>query len=57
MRTTALAAVFLASSSLLVAADPSSYPLWDGRETVAEYARRAHLEPTLTLDLGDKVKW
>jgi formylglycine-generating enzyme required for sulfatase activity len=41
----------------LSAADPARYPVWDGKETVAEYARRAQLEPTLTLDLGDGVKW
>ena len=33
------------------------YPAWDGKETVAEYAKRAKLEPTLTLDLGGGVKW
>jgi hypothetical protein len=31
------------------------WPLWDGKETVAEYAKRAGLEPTLTLKLSDKV--
>ena len=31
-------------------------PLWDGKETVATYATRAHLEPTKTLDLGNEVK-
>jgi formylglycine-generating enzyme required for sulfatase activity len=29
------------------------FPLWDGKESVADYAKRAKLEPTLTLDLGD----
>ncbi|HEY3324263.1 MAG TPA: hypothetical protein VGP72_27680 [Planctomycetota bacterium] len=28
------------------------WPLWDGTATIAEYARRAGLEPTKTLDLG-----
>ncbi|HEY3323042.1 MAG TPA: formylglycine-generating enzyme family protein [Planctomycetota bacterium] len=32
------------------------WPLWDGKETVAEYARRAGLEATKTLDLGGGVK-
>jgi formylglycine-generating enzyme required for sulfatase activity len=35
----------------------AKYPHWDGKETIAEYAKRATLEPTLTLDLGDGVKW
>src|SRR4051812_35970054 len=41
-----------------LAAEPGDapFPQWDGKETVAEYARRAKLEPTLTLDLGG-VKW
>jgi len=33
------------------------YPAWDGKESVADYAKRAKLEPTLTLDLGDGVTW
>ena len=32
------------------------FPLWDGKESIADYAKRAKLEPTLTLDLGG-VKW
>ena len=39
------------------AAEAPKYPHWDGKETVAEYAKRAKLEPTLTLDLGGGVKW
>src|ERR1035437_4037473 len=31
-------------------------PLWDGKESVVDYAKRAGLEPTRTLDLGDGVK-
>ncbi|HEY3323323.1 MAG TPA: hypothetical protein VGP72_22905 [Planctomycetota bacterium] len=31
------------------------WPLWDGKESVADYARRAGLEPTKTLDLGGGV--
>jgi hypothetical protein len=30
--------------------------MWDGTETVEQYARRAGLEPTKTLDLGNGVK-
>jgi formylglycine-generating enzyme required for sulfatase activity len=33
-----------------------AWPLWDGQETVEQYARRAKLEPTQTLDLGNGVK-
>src|SRR3972149_1138274 len=33
-----------------------AYPLWDGQESVAEYAQRVNLPPTQTLDLGNGVK-
>ena len=33
----------------------SAYHLWDGQESVAGYARRAGLEPTKTIDLGNGV--
>ena len=33
-----------------------SWPLWDGQESIEQYARRAKLEPTQTLDLGGGVK-
>ena len=36
-------------------ADPA-YPLWDGEESVVQYAERVHLPPTETLDLGQGVK-
>lgn len=32
-----------------------SYPLWDGRETPDDYARRVGLPRTLSVDLGDGV--
>jgi formylglycine-generating enzyme required for sulfatase activity len=32
--------------------DTRKFPLWDGQESVADYAKRTKLEPTLTLDLG-----
>jgi formylglycine-generating enzyme required for sulfatase activity len=51
-----LALVFLAFQSLRAAEPGQSYPLWDGKETVAEYAKRAGLAPTKTLDLGGGVK-
>jgi hypothetical protein len=41
------------------AAEPSptpNWPLWDGAETVEQYAKKTGLEPTRTLDLGNGVK-
>ena len=32
------------------------YSLWDGHESVADYAKRVNLPPTKTLDLGNGVK-
>jgi formylglycine-generating enzyme required for sulfatase activity len=32
-------------------------PAWDGKETIAEYAKREGLEPPLTLDLGGGAVW
>jgi formylglycine-generating enzyme required for sulfatase activity len=60
MRTTAflLAAMLLLGAVNARAADKSNpYPLWDGKEMIADYAKRAKLEPSLTLDLGGGVKW
>ena len=31
-------------------------PLWDGKESVEQYAQRVNLPPTKTLDLGNGVK-
>jgi formylglycine-generating enzyme required for sulfatase activity len=47
---------FLALAALAASAAEPTYPLWDGHETIAEYAKRTGLEPTKTLDLGDGVK-
>jgi formylglycine-generating enzyme required for sulfatase activity/acetyl esterase/lipase len=41
----------------LTAAVDVAFPRWDGKESIADYARRAHVDPTLTLDLGNGVKW
>src|SRR5882757_6580852 len=41
----------------LTRAGDEKFPLWDGKETAAEYAKRSQLEPTLTLDVGGGVKW
>ena len=38
-------------------ASATAAPAEDGKETIAEYAKRANLAPTLTLDFGGGVKW
>ena len=35
---------------------PPAYPLWDGQESVARYAERVGLPPTVTLECGNGVK-
>ena len=52
MRSIALIAALTTLSAL--AAEPE-YPHWDGQETIAEYAKRAGLEPRKTIDLGNGV--
>src|SRR5476651_1664342 len=47
--------IFLMAGSL-VASEQTAYPLWEGHESVADYARRVNLSPTKTLDLGNGVK-
>src|SRR5258706_5553902 len=47
----------LATALLAFLFGAPDYPSWDGKESVADYAKRAKLEPTLTLDLGGGVKW
>ena len=39
-----------------VATDQKPMPPWDGKESIADYAKRVGLEPMLTLDLGGGVK-
>src|SRR4051812_855956 len=51
--------ILLVLAGALTAAEPASppnFPLWDGNESVADYARRVNLPPTETLDLGNGVK-
>ncbi|MCW8133855.1 MAG: SUMF1/EgtB/PvdO family nonheme iron enzyme [Planctomycetota bacterium] len=50
-----LLALLLFASSLRAAETPAPYPLWDHEETVEQYAQRAGLAPTKTLDLGGGV--
>jgi formylglycine-generating enzyme required for sulfatase activity len=56
MRLIALTFFAMAALSALSAEPAQPYPLWDGHETIAEYAKKTGLEPTKTLDLGDGVK-
>jgi formylglycine-generating enzyme required for sulfatase activity len=43
--------------SIVTAGEPSPpCPLWDGHESVADYAKKVNLPPTKTLDLGNGVK-
>lgn len=51
-----VALLFLSGAGIIAADEPLAYPLWDGRETVAAYAQRAHLAPTAQLKLSDKVQ-
>ena len=49
--------IFIMLTGSLVAGESApSYPLWDNHESVADYAKRANLPPTKTLDLGNGVK-
>lgn len=50
-------ALLLMSVTPLFAADTPQYPQRSGNETVADYAKRTGLAPTVTLDLGDGVTW
>ncbi len=55
MRLLPLIVIVLAGS--LAASEPApAYPLWDGVESVADYAKKVNLPPTKTLDLGNGVK-
>ena len=45
-----------AAHSADTSAPKPAWPLWDGRESVAEYAQHVNLPPTKTLDLGNNVK-
>jgi len=52
-------AFLLLTCALAHAADSqpqaATYPLWDGHESIEQYAKRADLPPTRTLDLGNGV--
>ncbi len=55
MRPLPLIVIVLAGSLAASEAAPA-YPLWDGVESVADYAKKVNLPPTKTLDLGNGVK-
>jgi len=53
--------LFVASLTALAAlaagaGEPAPFSLWDGQESIEQYARRAKLESSQTLDLGNGVK-
>ena len=47
--------IFLTLAGSLVASEPTAYPLWDGQESVAGFARKINLPATKSLDLGNGV--
>jgi len=55
-----LVAALTSAGSIAFCEDPSDkkpdYPLWDGKESIADYGKRTGLETTQTLDLGGGVK-
>src|SRR3954468_66990 len=57
MHRATLALVIALFASLYAVADAPKWPVWNGTESIADYAARAKLAPTLTLDLGDGTKW
>ena len=48
--------VFFMLAGSLLASEPTVYPLWDGVESVADYAKKVNLPSAKTLELGDNVK-
>jgi formylglycine-generating enzyme required for sulfatase activity len=52
-----IAAIVLSACGISFAAEPAlAYPLWDGHESIADYAKRTGLEPEKSIDLGGSVK-
>ncbi|MCY3021958.1 MAG: formylglycine-generating enzyme family protein [Planctomycetota bacterium] len=50
-----LALACLAASAFAVEMAAPTWPLWDGHESIEQYAKRTNLPPTKTLDLGNGV--
>jgi formylglycine-generating enzyme required for sulfatase activity len=44
------------SGSLVASESPPAFPLWDGQESVEQYAKKVNLPSTKTLDLGNGVQ-
>ncbi|MCY3018478.1 MAG: hypothetical protein NTW87_05540, partial [Planctomycetota bacterium] len=55
LRLPLLALVWLAASAFAAETPAPALPLWDGQESIEQYAKRANLPPTRTLDLGNGV--
>jgi len=51
-----LTILVMALMGTLAAGEPLTYLLWDGSESVADYANRVNLPTTKTLDLGNDIK-
>jgi formylglycine-generating enzyme required for sulfatase activity len=50
------AMLLLVALSAAAAESQPTWPFWDEKESIEQYAQRANLPPTKTLDLGDGVK-
>jgi hypothetical protein len=48
--------IIMLAYSLSASEPPPAYPLWNGHESVAAYAKKVNLSATKTLDLGNGVK-
>jgi formylglycine-generating enzyme required for sulfatase activity len=55
LRSLLLAIACLASGAFAADSPAPAWPLWDGHETIEQYAKRANVPPTKTLDLGNGV--
>ena len=51
-----LALVCLVASTFAAETPAPAFPLWDGKESIEQYAKRVNLPATQTLDLGGGVK-
>ena len=51
-----LALVCLAASAFAAETPAPAFPLWDGKESIEQYAKRVNLPAIQTLDLGKDVK-
>jgi formylglycine-generating enzyme required for sulfatase activity len=56
MRPFPIALLLALAANAPAAESTPTWPLWDGSESIEQYAKRAGLEPTKTLDLGNGVK-